>query len=107
MSIDSPGVAAVVGAVAGLLLVAVGATAEPGLVVTSCAAGGALLAVGLRRTAPSSDDRLVANVFVLLNAVSLAWVLFGWRAGLVICAVIIATVGCGGGLDYLARRRRG
>ncbi len=102
----SPAVAAITGAVIGTVLAFVLRAPEPALIVTSCAAGAALLSARVRGDATPAD-RLIANLLVLLNVVVLAWALFGWNGVLVACALIGGPIGLGAGLDFLTRRRRG
>jgi hypothetical protein len=61
----------------------------------------------MRRRGLSADDRLVANLLVLLNLVTLAWTLFGWGGVLVALAVLGGLVGLGVASAFFGRRRHG
>ena len=61
----------------------------------------------MRRRGLSADDRLVANLLVLLNLVTLAWTLFGWGGALVALAVLGGLVGLGVASAFFAHRRHG
>ena len=102
----SPAVAAIAGAVVGVVLAVVGRAAEPALVVL-LRGRGRVASTRMRRRALSADDRLVANLLVLLNLVTLAWTLFGSGGGLVALAMLGGLGGLGAASAFFARSRHG